>query len=254
LPFKEKAFSQEGLSYQTEQIISNFKKLEIASLKMDSIVSLTDNESDKYENAIDSYQKKITNIDMEIVSSLMLFSKSYNVKDIEKIRKQTKIKVSESNDKKVLFFSWDNGFSDKVPYYDNVVIYKNASNKMSAKFFSGINFKLQFGENLSVDSVYEIGSDNQKTYFISRSNKCGNICILNKITAFKLEGDSFVLQKVFEFGQEYKDEVSFTYYINENIKLPLFFEVDNQKKVVYVPQLDEGNSNVIGKLSVNIKP
>lgn len=202
---------------------------------------------------VNSFENKLNYLNKEIVKSISENYQYFDSIDNLEITSKTDIRISKTRDKKLYFYSWDTGLDNRIPNYNNLLCY-NLNGKKNVIQYSGFFNGKQVGENLAIDSIYNVIINNKVFYLIARSNKCSiGTCVYCTLTACEIVGDSLIYNvKLFHDSSICTDKLQFEYYINTYIENDLRFEVDEIKKCVYLPLFDLDKTKIIGRKQYSI--
>lgn len=203
-------------------------------------------------NNLDEYEDSISKTNYSLVQ--LLLDKNFSrlsKSDVNVIKEKTEIKFLYSKDKRVLLLSWCVFASYQIPLCSDIVFFDGTSKIIA---LNGTGEDNDFGENIQIDSIYQIKLKNKFFYIMAGSNKCGNLCITQNASLYSvIKGRIVNCSRSFFDGKNYFDNVQFDYLVNENIKTFPTFKIE--KLQLICPRFNKSKTKVIGsqKYSIIVK-
>lgn len=219
-----------------EEIILTYNKMQVFENKI-------------AENNLDEYEDSITKENFHLVQ---LFSnKQFNVLDsalLKRIRKLTGIKIILSRDNSLIIVSWGVFNSYPIPLYSNLVFLKG---KIKIISLNGTGTENDFGDNIQIDTVCIIHIKTMPYYILIGSNKCGNLCIEERASLYRISnGEIIKSSNSFFDGKKYFNDIRFNYLINDFTKVEPVFLVQNTSLIS--PLFNKDKTKVIGNKKYKI--
>ncbi len=216
----------------------------IAYSRMEKFEDLDENtNSNNYADSIRRYN----NILSFIFSSPEF--KDLKKADLNKIEDSTEIKILVSADKKLKVVSWCIFDFYPTPLCSSIMV-PNGIIKSKIISFNE-NSKMDFGNNVQIDTIVEITSKRIPYYFLFGSNKCGNLCVQRIASGYSIfDGSIRKCSNIFYDGKNYFDDVEFNYLLSEKIKPDPTFQI--QSKQLICPFFNDDRTKETGSKSYKI--
>ena len=234
------SFSQESpvmtKKHLVEEIILTYNKMQVFENKFE-------------ESNSDEYEDSITKENFYLVQ---LFSnKQFDVSDsslLKRIREQTGIKIILSKDYSLVIVSWGAFNSYPIPLCSNLIFFKG---KIKIISLNGTGTENDFGDNIQIDTVCTIHIKARPYYILIGSNKCGNLCIEERASLYRISnGEIIKSSNSFFDGKKYFNDIRFNYLINDLTKVEPVFLVQNTSLIS--PLFNKDKTKVTGNKKYKI--
>lgn len=170
--------------------------------------------------------------------------------DYRTISKSTDIKIMFSQDKKLMLVSWRVLFNLPNPVCINILWIGGKATKISSM---EADSEEEYESNVQVNKIVDFNLWGKVYYILTGSNRCGNLCIQEVISAFYI-GTHGKLNPagIFYDGKKYKQKLGFNYILNVDTKEEPAFLIKGDE--LTCPVFNVERTKVIGSKRYKIKP
>ena len=200
-----------------------------------------EDEEDEYQDSIFNYNYKFS----QVISKIK-FSKDNSLK-IKKELSKINVKMISTNDNLLIALTWQVFGFYPIPLNSNIIIYKNKPTVVSING-TGDN---DYGDNIGIDKVQKITLNKKPYYLVFGSNKCGNLCIQETLTMYKVFKDELIKNEYsFKNGKNKISDLKFDYLLNQDIKITPCFKI--QGEYVLFPIFNKLKTKLIAYKKIKI--